>query len=433
MALVEIDDIELAPPQPGKIYAFAVDAPRIGSRNVYDIEISGWIIGANQRVKEIEIHQGGVVIRRAPLDQFRQDVARAYPGVPGADLSGFRTWASVVGLEPETTLQVRAVLEDGSRARLAAVSLRHLPVQSGFEPRLQPIMLTTMGRAGTTWTMRLLSEHPEIVVHRWHPYELRTARYWWHMLKTLSEPRDPHHSGQADRFQTNKLWVGYNPFYPEPIAVTPGLGEWMGREYVEDLARFCQHSAEEAYLRIAAGQGQPNVRYMAEKHRADNLPWLVWELYPKAKEIFLVRDFRDVYSSMLAYNKKFGRRAFGPEHIRTDEEFAQFLRNSTIRNLSRSWPKRQDRAHLIRYEDLITRPRETLYGILEYLELDPSDAVIAGMLERASAENPEMKQHLTSSDVSTSLGRWKSSLPPDLQSVANDAFGDVLQQFGYTV
>ena len=433
MALVEIDDIELGAPQPGKIRAFALDAPRIGGRNVYDVEFAGWVIGDGQPVKEIEFHQGGVVLRRAPLDQQRPDVARDYPDVPGAATAGFRTWVSVVGLEPETTIQVRALLEDGTRARLGAVALRHMPVQSGFEPKLQPIMLTTMGRAGTTWTMRLLSEHPEIVVHRWHPYELRTARYWWHMLKTLSEPRDPYHSAQADRFQTNKLWVGYNPFYPEPIAVTPGLGEWMGRDYVEDLARFCQRNAEEAYLRIAAGQGQTNVRYMAEKHRADNLPWLVWELYPKAKEIFLVRDFRDVFSSMLAYNKKFGRRAFGPEHIKTDEEFAHFLRNSTIRNLSRSWPKRQDRAHLIRYEDLITRPVEILRGVFTYLELDASDATIEGILDRASAENPEMKQHLTSKDVSTSLGRWRSSLSPELQAVANEAFGDVLAQFGYDV
>ena len=152
---------------------------------------------------------------------------------------------------------------------------------------------------------------------------------------------------------------------------------------------------------------------MAEKHRADNLPWLVWELYPKAKEIFLVRDFRDVYSSMLAYNEKFGRRAFGPAHIDTDDDFAQFLRNSTIRNLSRSWPKREDRAHLIRYEDLITRPTEILHGVLTYLELDASDATMDGMIERASAENPEMKRHLTSSDVSTSLGRWKSPFLPN--------------------
>lgn len=433
MALVEIDDIELGAPQPGKLRAFHIDAPRIGSREVYDVEFAGWVLGEDQPVKEIEFHQGGVIIRRAQLDQQRPDVARDYPNVPGAGLAGFRTWVSVVGLEPETTIQMRAVLGDGSRARIGAVSLRHLPVQSGFDPKLQPIMLTTMGRAGTTWTMKLLSEHPEIVVHRWHPYELRTARYWWHMLKTLSEPRDPYHSGQADRFQTNKLFVGYNPFYPEPIAVTPGLGEWMGRDYVEDLARFCQRNAEEAYLRIAAGQGQTNVRYMAEKHRADNLPWLVWELYPKAKEIFLVRDFRDVFSSMLAYNKKFGRRAFGPEHIKTDEEFAQFLRNSTIRNLSRSWPKRQDRAHLIRYEDLISEPAEVLRGVFAYLELDASDATIAGVMQRASAENPEMIQHLTSSNVSNSLGRWKTSLSPEMQTVANAAFGDVLEQFGYEV
>jgi hypothetical protein len=433
MALIDIDDIELGAPQPGRVRAFALDAPRIGGRNVYDLEFAGWALGDGQTVKEIEIHQGGTVIRRTPLDQQRPDVASDYPDVPAAGTSGFRTWVSVVGLEPETELQVRAVLADGSRSRLGRVSLRHLPVQSGFSPTLQPFMLTTMGRAGTTWTMRLLSEHPEIVVHRFHPYELRTARYWWHMLKTLAEPRDPHHSAQADHFQTNKQWIGYNPFYPEPIGVTPGLIEWMGRGYVEELARFCQRMAEETYLRIAAGQGQSQPRYLAEKHRADNLPWLVWELYPLAKEIFLVRDFRDVFSSMLAYNEKFGRRAFGPSHIQTDEEFAQFLRNSTIRNLSRSWPKRQERAHLIRYEDLITRPREILRGVLDYLELDAADATIDGMLDRASAENPEMKRHLTSSDVSTSLGRWRSSLSPEMQSVANAAFGDVLQQFGYAV
>ena len=136
---------------------------------------------------------------------------------------------------------------------------------------------------------------------------------------------------------------------------------------------------------------------------------------------------------MLAYNQRAGRRQFGPADIASDEEFAYFLRDHRLRHLSRSWPKRRERAHLIRYEDLITQPRETLRGVLEYLELEGSPATIDGMLERASAENPEMRQHLTSSDVSTSLGRWRSSLSPELQAVANAAFGDVLQQFGYQV
>src|SRR5687768_9606277 len=112
MALVEIDDIEVGAPQPGKIRAFAVDAPRIGGRDVYDVEVAGWALGEGQRVTEIEIHQGGAVLRKAPLDQQRRDVLRDFPDAPESGIVGFRTWLSVVGLEPEVELQLRAVLED---------------------------------------------------------------------------------------------------------------------------------------------------------------------------------------------------------------------------------------------------------------------------------------------------------------------------------
>ena len=44
MALVEIDDIELGAPHPGKIQAFSIDAPCIGGRNVYDVEFAGWVL-----------------------------------------------------------------------------------------------------------------------------------------------------------------------------------------------------------------------------------------------------------------------------------------------------------------------------------------------------------------------------------------------------
>jgi hypothetical protein len=71
--------------------------------------------------------------------------------------------------------------------------------------------------------------------------------------------------------------------------------------------------------------------------------------------------------------------------------------------------------------------------VLTYLELDADEATVEGMLARASAENPEMKSHLTSRDVSTSLGRWRTSLSPALQDVAREELGDVLEQFGYAV
>jgi len=298
---------------------------------------------------------------------------------------------------------------------------------------LQPLMLTTIGRAGTTWTMRVLSEHPKIVVHRWHPYELRAARYWMHMLKVLSEPKNPYQSAEANSFQTNKSWVGHNPFYPEPMMTTPGLVEWFGRTHIEELAAFCQRSAEECYRRIAARQGQTAAAYFAEKHRPDYLPWLVWELYPSAKEVFMVRDFRDVVSSMMAFNARHGRIVLGDPRVRSHEEFARSLREQAVRRLSESWSKRQDRAHLIRYEDLIRQPVETLRDVLDYLGLDHDDATIEGTLSRARANNLDMQQHVTSGDVEASIGRWRRSLDPGLQEACREIFGEALEKFGYDV
>jgi hypothetical protein len=431
--LVEILKVQHADLDSERLRGFSLDIPQPGAKtDVYSFELAGWVVGQRLPVVAVEVRAKGAVLRRVPLEHPRPDVTARYPDAPRAGRCGFHTGVGVLGLEPGAELQVRAVLEDESRVRLAAIRLRHQPLRSGFEPTLQPLMLTTLGRAGTTWTMRVLSEHPKIVVHRWHPYELRIARYWMHNLKVLSEPKDPHSSAHADTFQTNKSQVGHNPFFPDPMRTTPGLAEWFGRTHVEELAAFCQRSAEECYQRIAAGQGQEGAVYFAEKHRADYLPWLFWELYPRTKEVFLVRDFRDVVSSMLAFNAKQGRAVFGRSG-QSDEEFARFVRKGTVRMVSESWSERRGRAHLIRYEDLIRNPGETLRGLLVYLDLDHDDATINGMIDRAAQENPEMRRHRTSGEVSRSIGRWRQSLDPDLQEACRGIFGDVLEQFGYEV
>jgi sulfotransferase family protein len=434
MTLVEVQDVQLAAPDPERLRGFALDAPQPGARtDVYNLEIAGWVLGQRVPAVAIEVRGWDGVLRRVPLEHPRPDVGEAYPDAPVTGHCGFRTWVGVLGLEPGGELQVRAIFEDESRMQLAAIRCRHEPLRSGFEPTLQPLMLTSLGRSGSTWMMRVLSEHPEIVAHRWFPYELRTARYWMHMLKVLSEPQDPYQSAEANSFQSNKSWVGHNPFYPESMSATAGLAEWFGRAYVEELAAFCQRSVEECYRRIAASQGQTGAAYFAEKHRPDYLPWLVWELYPRAKEVFLVRDFRDVVSSMMAFNARHGRIVLGDPRVRSHEEFARSLREQAVRRLSESWSKRKDRAHLIRYEDLIRQPVETLRDVLDYLGLDHDDATIEGTLARAGANNLDMQQHVTSGDVEASIGRWRRSLDPGLQEACREIFGEALEKFGYDV
>ena len=90
MALVEIDDIELGAPQPGKIQAFAIDAPRIGGRNVYDIEFAGWVLGESQPVKRSKsIRVASSSARRRSTSNAPMSL-RDYPDVPRVrDRAGF--------------------------------------------------------------------------------------------------------------------------------------------------------------------------------------------------------------------------------------------------------------------------------------------------------------------------------------------------------
>ena len=433
MAVIDIERVQLAPPR-GAIHSFAVDSPAQGAAlDVYDMEFLGWVIGASAKPMEIQFVTDKQSVRRAPIDQIRPDVAAAYPDFEQAAVSGFRTSVNVVGLEPGAPLELWVILDDKSRHLLARVTYSHQPLVSGYAPRLQPLLLTTLGRAGTTWTMRVLSEHPSIVIHRTHPYELRAARHWLHGFKVLTEPRNPYLSAQADTFQNDVAWAGHSPFYPLPLGAVPGVGEWFGKTYVEEFAAAVQRWIDECYERIARGQGTPDPVYFGEKHRPDGIPWLVWELYPAAKEVFLVRDFRDVISSMLSFNARHGRPVFGPPEPVSNEEFVRYIYKGPIHRVASSWQKRRDRAKLVRYEDLITDPIATLAAILTYLELDASEPTVAGMVERASAESSDMQRHRTSSAVADSIGRWETSLSPSVQSVCEDVLGDVLHQFGYSV
>ncbi len=73
----------------------------------------------------------------------------------------------------------------------------------------------------------------------------------------------------------------------------------------------------------------------------NNTPTLVGELYPDTREVFLVRDFRDMVSSMLAFNAKRGRRELlGLDLAANDADYVlQQVRNGVLR-LVNAWKRR---------------------------------------------------------------------------------------------
>jgi hypothetical protein len=154
------------------------------------------------------------------------------------------------------------------------------------------------------------------------------------------------------------------------------------------------------------------------------------EICPQTRVIFLLRDFRDVFCSIRDFNARRGFAAFGREQAESDEEHIRRMAwwLADFRRELLAWGPD---ALLIRYEDLIRRPEDTLDQLFEGLGLDAHSELIADLLARASAETADSAAHRTSPTAGESIGRWRSELSPGQRETFRAAFGDLLEEFGY--
>jgi hypothetical protein len=425
-ALVTVEQVRAFNPLNELIVGHTIDHPKAGAvTDEFSLSLGGWVAGRSAAPAAVDVIAGGRTIRSAPITLFRPGVAARFP-VEGAVPTGYSFRLGVLGLPPRFELLLRARFADGTSAPLGTITATHKPVLSRSTPRFSPLMVTSLGRMGTTWLMRLLSEHPEIVVYREYPHELMICRYWVHQLRVLSAPADYEASCDPDSFANCLTSVGHNPYYGPMIDPSPVLRRWLGRDHVEDLATFCVDNVERFYALMANLQARESARYFAEKYLPDHTPTLTRDLYPGAKEIFLVRDIRDVVCSMLAFNAKRGYRSFGRDNVTSDADFVRQLADA-MQALIDSHRARAESSLLVRYEDLIISPERVLDTILCYLDLPRDDHVVQQMIERSAQDTRELVAHRTSANPVASIGRWRCDLDPDLLVECEDA----LAAFGY--
>jgi SAM-dependent methyltransferase len=416
----------------GVIRRQGLDRPARGTlKTTTLLDIAGWIDWTGEPPAWIEVVHGDRVLRESPLDTPRPDVRNAYPDVSNAAEPGYRALVGLAGLPREFEVMLRAAYPDGRKVPFRSIRGRHCALLPRRQPSLLPLMVTGLGRAGTTWIMRLLSLHPEVAVHTQYPHELRLARYWFHALNVLSQPANERQSLHMDNAASNAWLVGSNPALGDYLRQDPAMFRWLERDYVDKLADFFCRSAEEMYLEMTV-ERDADVRYFAEKYLPGHLQNTVWSLYPQAREIILVRDPRDVLASMLAFNLKRGYASFGREDCATDREFVEHLRVQFGALVSASH-EREEHVHVLRYEDLVGSPVTALESLARYLGVDDDPDLLRGIISDAEASSVELAGHRTTSDAGASVHRWQRDLSPELQELSTELFAESLAAFGYPV
>lgn len=409
-----------------------VETPVSGGTNLsVAVRVNGHVLAASEPIQRIEAVVHGHILASGMPNTASPDVATRFPATPWAAHCGFSLLVDTLILHRSFEFGLRVFLADDTVVNIASVGGERRALNTEYSPRLQPLIVNSFGRTGTTLLMRMLAAHPQVIVFDRPPYEIRGSKYWLHALRVLGSPTDAQSQiGAAMQFHEDPRAAGGNPFYSSEFAAAPEVEAWSGSTYLEDLVAFCHRSIDEWYLATAAAQNQPAAPlvFFAEKHFPDLFPRLLRDLYPGAREVFLVRDFRDMVASMLAYNAKKGSGDFGRDRVESDEAWLEYLRqNFTV--LHSAWRDRGEPGSLIRYEDLVRDPDSVLTGLLSRLGLDASPATVAALL--AAARAPELQGHGSSRSPAASIGRWRQDLPPEMQDQIAERFSDLLQHFGY--
>src|SRR5262249_33045482 len=160
----------------------------------------------------------------------------------------------------------------------------------------------------------------------------------------VAEPASFLQSLGATDVRSPRWWLGDQSGIDVPTIPAfdsdPDIRRRLGRESIETFAAACQKQVDDFYSAVAAKQDRSRAVYFVEKYVPNRIvPGVVLELYPRAKEIVLIRDFRDMVVSIFSFSKKLGFPAFGREKCATDEDFIRDV-GQRVDRLVRYWKQR---------------------------------------------------------------------------------------------
>jgi hypothetical protein len=417
---------------PRRVAEFHVERRKPGFANeIYGLFLRGRIRAAAGRLQSLRFSCCNRMLDELVLESG----GRSWFGLIGdSGTRNFELGLNLLGAPPEAKIGMEASFSSGSAVPLGTIEISRTRLDSGYEPKYNPIILNSMGRSGTTVFMRMLSLHPRIYVHHEYPHELLAAHYWINLLESLSMPQAGQRlTGKWNMRNLRHRVVTSSPYYR--LGVSAACARYLGGEYVARLARFCQENVDGIYAalirqdqRVKSGEMSPDFAFFAEKSLP--LPALIREVYPRAKEIYLVRDIRDGICSALSFNRKRGTPAFGRESVSSNVRFAEQRADEFQGLYSRYESSAYDRC-LVRYEDLIRAPEAELARILGYLGLDATAGDVSKMAQQPFAGDGKLDFHRTSTSPLASIGRWERELPPKLRAVCAQRAGRALEQLGY--
>jgi hypothetical protein len=282
-----------------------------------------------------------------------------------------------------------------------------------------PILLSTTGRTGSTAVMAVLARHPNIVVAGTRPFEIELGCYYAYALRTLIANGDHDKSLRTDNITAaeNRFNIGFNPYFKpghgEVFGDPMALERYMTGRLPARLGSAFREIILDYYEEVARDQENDYPIYFAEKSlpEQDSRRGIRY-MFPKVREVVLIRDLRDVVcsstsSSGAAFDRALTATATAAKQLQAIEA------------------QKDSSTMFLRYEDFVLDNAVAIDRLFRFLGLAPMASDEQGMSDLFAT-------HATSSTPAASIGRWKKDLTTE-QLKKCEILDPFLDYFEYNV
>jgi len=272
------------------------------------------------------------------------------------------------------------------------------------------IFILGRGRSGSTLLSSMLDIHPEISIAPEGQFVMNLYRKYKGIGGEISKKR-------RKQFLQD-IWL-------EKRMLNWSLDVGSLRARLMDLPEGSTFGdlCAQVYLENAIAKGKSNTAYLGDKNPLYALFGReILEIFPEAKFIHLIRDYR---SNIVSYqNVRFDL------HSTAGLAYRWNVYNKSIFEMSREFP---DRFILVRYEDIILDAGKELKRICDFLELPMCEEMLDYHKGRAHqiAQQYSWHQKLAIPPDASNLNEWKKQLAGKELELAEKICGRVGERWGY--
>lgn len=271
--------------------------------------------------------------------------------------------------------------------------------------QLSKLFIVGSPKSGTTWLMKLLNSHPQIVVNG-------EGRFTWRLVPFLKQAFEAFNKDQ----QNNR------------IKELTQLRDF-------DIAMTCRALIDgqfSRYIEESKKPGQP-LRVVGDKTPQHTLTMVpLKQIYPNAKFIHIVRDPRDAAVSAWFH--------FGKNSEKSQEEyFRHFIQEvwpTNVRAAMQTAKTLGDQYLEVRYEDLHTNEANVLQSCFQFLDVSDDAQTVQTCMHEASFKKLSGGRERGQTDANAffrngTIGDWVNHMTPELSYELCEPIETLMQKLGY--